>query len=174
MADQMGVTPPQPPPAPPPPQPPPPSPMAPPPLLASTGGFVNNSGQGLSAAVPAELQGWSWAAFLMNWIWCIPHNAWLGLIVTLGGGFVQGILSRVAHVPIPLSLIGAIWCGMKGNEWAWQNRQWESLQQFRDTQSVWLKWGIILLIIGVVGGVILAIVAAIAAAALVHSAGGLH
>jgi hypothetical protein len=148
--------------------PPLPAPMAPPPLPPPAGDFANNSGQGPGTPVPAELQGWSWAAFLMNWIWCIPHNAWLGLVVTLGGGLVGGILGHV-HVPIPLALVGAIWCGVKGNEWAWQNRRWESIQQFRDTQSVWLKWGIALLIVGVVFAIVFAIIAVVVAGAAVHA-----
>jgi hypothetical protein len=48
----------------------------------------------------------------------------------------------------------------RANEWAWQNRRWESIQQFRDTQRVWVIWGIFLVAMSVVLGIILAAVAA--------------
>jgi hypothetical protein len=92
---------------------------------------VNNSGQGVGTPVPAELQTWSWSAFLLSWIWCIAHNAWLGFGVSLGLDILSGPLG---HGRVPLWLIGHLFCGFKGNEWAWQNRRWESIEQFRATQ----------------------------------------
>ena len=103
MAEQRGVTPPAP------------------------RGFVNDSGQ-RGAQLPPELQGWSWAGFLMGWIWAIRHRAWMGLAVCLG-----------------LPGIGSIIQGVKGNEWAWQGRRWDGIQQFRDTQRVWVRVGMYLL-----------------------------
>jgi hypothetical protein len=45
--------------------------------------------------------------------------------------------------------------GMRGNEWAWQNKRWESVEQFQLEQKIWSKWGIriakILLILGILG-----------------------
>ena len=40
---------------------------------------INNSGQP-GAQLPAELQGLNFGAFLLNWIWAIGHNYWLGLL----------------------------------------------------------------------------------------------
>lgn len=88
--------------------------------------------------LPEELKGWNWGAFLLNWIWAIGHNVWIGLIALLG----------------PASLIMAIILGLKGNEWAWQNRQFNSVEEFKTIQKAWTKWGIIVLIIGVVLGII--------------------
>jgi hypothetical protein len=131
-------------------------------------GFVNNSGQGVGTPVPAEIQGWSWSAFLMGWIWCIAHNSWLGFGVSLGAWVLQGL---IVHGRIPLGLAAAIFCGAKGNEWAWQNRRWESLQQFRDTQRVWVVWGIVLWALGVVGTIIAIIAALAIGAAALHAMG---
>ena len=39
--------------------------------------------------------------------------------------------------------------GIKGNEWAWQNRPFRSVQEFRDTQRVWGMWGWIVGLAGV-------------------------
>ena len=102
----------------------------------------NTSGQGLLAVVPPELMGWNWGAFLLTWIWGVGNNVWLALI---------------ALVPVPLvGLAMSIILGLKGNEWAWQNKRWDSIEQFRRTQRKWMYWGIaaavapFVLILGVV------------------------
>ena len=92
---------------------------------------ANNSGMGATSTLPAELQGFNFGAFWFNWIWAIAHNSWIGLI---------------ALVPY-VGFIMAIVLGFKGNEWAWQNRKWDSVEHFRATQRVWTKWAIILAII---------------------------
>lgn len=104
--------------------------------LTNTG--ANDSGTGATAVLPEELKGFSWAAFLMSWIWSIAHNTWIGLLV---------------FIPY-LGWIMAFVLGFKGNEWAWQNRKWDSIEQFRETQKVWTKWGIGLLLFGAVMGVL--------------------
>ena len=92
----------------------------------------NTSGQGPTAVVPPEIQGWNWGAFLLNWIWAAVHKAWLGFALA----FFLGI-------------IGAIVCGLKGNEWAWQNNRYDSVEQFRESQGKWTKWGVIILVVSV-------------------------
>ena len=95
--------------------------------------FENNSGKGPSFPVPEEIKGWSWGAFLLNWIWSIGNNTYIGLL---------------ALVPY-LGFIMVIILGIKGNEWAWQNRRWESIEHFKNTQRVWTNVGVVLLIIEV-------------------------
>jgi len=94
----------------------------------------NTSGQGPTAVVPPEIKRWSWAGFLMNWIWAIGMQTWIGLL---------------ALVPYA-GLIMAIILGVKGNEWAWQNRKWESVEQFNAVQRIWTIWGVALLLVGCV------------------------
>lgn len=112
--------------------------------------MADNSGQGAGTPVPPELRGWSWAGFLMNGFWAIPHRVWTGIVLCLllpcvgkGVEVFTGleVYHTAGHV---LQLIGAIVLGIKGNAWAWQNRRWESVQQFRDTQRVWVIWGLVL------------------------------
>jgi hypothetical protein len=102
----------------------------------------NTSGQGPSAIVPPELQGWNWGACLLTWVWGIGNKVWLALI---------------ALIPIPLvGLVMAIILGIKGNEWAWQSKKWDSIEQFQRKQRIWLYWGIasliapVVLIIGII------------------------
>ena len=101
----------------------------------------NTSGQGPWASVPPEIRHWSWAGFLMNWWWAVWMNTWIGLLALVPGlGFVMAIV-----------------LGAKGNEWAWQNRKWESVEQFNEVQRIWTRWGVGLLIAGVVIGMIVGI-----------------
>jgi hypothetical protein len=102
----------------------------------------NTSGQGLSAAVPQELQGWNWGAFLLTWVWGIGNRVWLALL---------------ALIPLPLvGLAIAILLAVKGNEWAWNFKRWDSIEHFRKTQRIWMYWGIasliapLILIIGII------------------------
>ena len=39
---------------------------------------------------------------------------------------------------------------VKGNEWAWQYRHWESIEQFNEIQGRWAFWGFVFAMITVV------------------------
>lgn len=84
---------------------------------------INNSGQGTKTIVPNEIKGWNWGAFLFSWIWAIVNKTYRGLFCL---------------IPI----FGIYYCfvlGRKGNEWSWQNNQWNSIQEFKKVQSTWSK-----------------------------------
>lgn len=99
----------------------------------------------LNGPMPEELKGWSWAAFLMNWIWAIKHNVWIGLLALVPyAGFVMAII-----------------LGIKGNEWAWEKRRFQDVNQFKAVQKAWTKWGIILLIIGLALSIVISIIASV-------------
>jgi len=88
-----------------------------------------------SVGVPEEIKGLNWGAFLLNWIWAIGNQVWIGLLCL---------------VPC-VNIFVAIYLLIKGNELAWQGpRQWQSVQQFREVQAAWTKWGVILVIASVV------------------------
>jgi len=111
-------------------------------------GIDNTSGQGPSAVVPSEIQGWCWGGFLLGWIWCIVHKAWVGLVLCLLVG-----------------IVGSVVCGVKGNEWAWQNNRYESIAQFKEIQGKWTKWGVIILCVSVGLGILVTIVSVVIAVA---------
>ena len=103
---------------------------------ATTAAIENTSGQGKDAVFPEELKGFNTGAFLMNWIWGIGNKVWISLL---------------ALIPY-VNLVIAIVLGVKGNEWAWRNKQWESIDRFKKVQRTW-KWvGIALLIVSLVLG----------------------
>ncbi len=109
----------------------------------------NNSGQGKVDQLPEGIKGWSWGAFLLSWIWAIGNRTWIGLIALLPYvGFIMAIV-----------------LGIKGRQWAWQNKRWDSVEHFQQVQKKWSFWGV-LIVVGIFG---LGIVAAIAIPAFVSN-----
>jgi len=81
-----------------------------------------------SILVPEEIKGWNWGAFLLAPLWSLTNHVWLGLL---------------AWVPI-VGFWMAIALGIKGNEWAWKSRKWQSIDQFLAHQKRWASAGIVL------------------------------
>jgi hypothetical protein len=94
----------------------------------------NTSGQGSNAVVPREIQGWNWGAFLLTWIWGLGNNVLLALLTL---------------VPV-VGLVMWFVLGVKGSEWAWQQKRWDSVEHFRRVQRTWAKWGVIVLLVSCV------------------------
>ena len=103
-------------------------------ILLSSSTLINNSGQGglfdLSVPVPEEIQGWNWGAFLLTPFWLVSNRVWIGIF---------------AFVPI-VGVWMAIALGIKGNEWAWKSRKWESIESFQTYQK---RWAIAAIVTGI-------------------------
>ncbi len=108
----------------------------------------NNSGQGKVDNLPEGIQGWSWGAFFLNWIWAIGNRTWIGLF---------------ALIPY-VGFIFAFVLGFKGRQWAWQNKKWSSVEHFNEVQKKWSFWAVLLIF----GTMALGIIAAIALPAYVE------
>lgn len=108
------------------------------PNVVAEGGNVGS----VAAEIPEGVKGWSWGAFLLNWIWAIGNRTWIGL------------LALIPYVNIIIAVI----LGIKGREWAWKNKQWKSVEHFNAVQRKWSIWG------GIVAGavVLLGMIAAVA------------
>ena len=95
----------------------------------------NTSGQGEKAVVPASVSSqFNWGVFLLGWIWGLGNKVYLPLICIL-----------IAFIPIagPIVCFGlGIWFGIKGNEWAWRNKHFESEAAFHENQKLWVKIGL--------------------------------
>ncbi|MBQ7256418.1 MAG: ribonuclease G [Abditibacteriota bacterium] len=91
------------------------------------GDYENDSGEGEDAELPPQLRGLNWGAFFLGWIWGIAHN----LLITL--------LTLIPYVGFIMNFVLLF----KGNEWAWQNRRFKSVDHFKKVQRIWLIWGII-------------------------------
>ncbi|MDP9107757.1 MAG: cytochrome c oxidase assembly factor 1 family protein [Pseudomonadota bacterium] len=109
----------------------------------------NMSGHGKASTIPPEIDRWNWGAFLLNWIWGIGNNTYIALLM---------------FVPF-VNIVIAVLLGAKGNVWAWQNRRWDSVEQFKAVQRTWTKWAIGLFAVGLVA-------TAVMVYALAHLVGG--
>lgn len=87
----------------------------------------NTSGQGKSAVVPPEIDRWNWGAFLLNWIWGVGNNTFIALLM-----FVPFV-----NIVMPFVL------GAKGSTWAWRNKRWLSIDEFKRIQRKWAQWSFI-------------------------------
>lgn len=73
---------------------------------------------------------WNWGAFGLYPIWGFFNGCWWAILVSLFFGYL---------FPIPNIIFGVF-----GTRWAWENRKWNSPQEFMKTQSDWAVWGIII------------------------------
>jgi len=97
----------------------------------------NTSGQGRSAIIPQEIRGWNWGAFVFGWLWGISNRVWISL------------LSAIPYVGVIMLIV----LGVKGNEWAWRKKRWDSIKHFKSTQRKWGIAGAVVLAIGIVLGI---------------------
>lgn len=113
---------------------------------------ANTSGQGKKAVVPKEIKGWNWGAFLLTWIWGLSHRVLISLLIP-----ISIMISTIAislwglyHITrVPFLLILSLVCfiiismfvlGIKGNEWAWRAKHYDSIKGFKNREN---KWSII-------------------------------
>lgn len=69
----------------------------------------------------------NWGAFILPLFWAMAHRVWIGAF---------------AIVPIAAPAISLIML-IKGNEWAWQSRQFRDVAEFRSVQRAWFVGGLI-------------------------------
>ena len=104
-----------------------------------SGGFDSRSGNGPASVVPDEIKGWSWGAAFLTWIWGLCNHVYISLL---------------AFVPF-VNLVFWIVLGIKGNEWAWRSKKWQSVEAFKSTQRKWNIAGIIVLVLSIIMMVLL-------------------
>ncbi|MDD2721859.1 MAG: zinc ribbon domain-containing protein [Gallionella sp.] len=89
-----------------------------------------------TSVLPEGIKGWSWGAFWFSWIWAIFNKTWIGLL---------------ALIPL-VNLVMMVVLGLKGREWAWQNKTWTSVEHFKRVQKKWDVAGWIIIIAGLTLG----------------------
>ncbi len=67
------------------------------------------------------LNQWNWGAFWFTWIWGIANKSYLTLLTL---------------IPC-FNFVWMFVCGFKGNEWAWKNKSWTSIEEFTQVQKKW-------------------------------------
>ncbi len=71
----------------------------------------------------SEIIKFNWGAFWGTWIWGIINKTPIALLMI-------PLMFTTAGLPF------AIICGLKGNEWAYQNRKYESVEKFHSSQKL--------------------------------------
>jgi hypothetical protein len=89
------------------------------------------------AELPREFDRWNWGAFLLNWIWGIGNSTFIALLALIPG----------------VNFIMMIVLGLRGSRWAWRNRTWRDIEEFRRSQRRWAITGVIVWIV-VIGGAV--------------------
>ena len=152
----------------------------------------NNSGMGKDTNLPQEVKHFNWGGFFLTWIWGAFNASYLTFI-SLAFGIITWIIGVILwfvslmgmasndfngfiiyFVYSTLVFIGGIalrvWFGVRGNQWAWQNKKWNSTEHFNRVQKQWVLGTIIaavimsFLIFGYIG-----VVAAMTIPSLVNS-----
>jgi hypothetical protein len=85
----------------------------------------NTSGQGEEAPVPRELVKWNWGAVFLSVIWGMGNRTYIAFL---------------ALIPI-INIFVLIALGYNGNKWAWRNKRWESIEEFKKVQKRWAYAG---------------------------------
>lgn len=88
---------------------------------------------------PQNIKQWNWGAFWLSWIWGIGNKSF-----------------NTFFALIPY--FGFIWmfvCGAKGNEWAWENKKWASVENYNNTQRKWAIIGNSLAVLSIILALIL-------------------
>ncbi len=94
----------------------------------------NSSGHGISATLPGEIDRWNWGAFFLHWLWGIGNNTFIAFLM---------------FIPF-LNVIMMFVLGAKGSSWAWRNKKWESVEQFKAVQRKWAISGLIVHIVFII------------------------
>ena len=95
---------------------------------------ANTSGKGTGYPVPDVIaKKFNWGAFLWTWIWGLGNRTYITLLM-----IPAMFLSFIPVVGWLISLGLCIWFGIKGNEWAWQNKYFESVEAFHESQKKWV------------------------------------
>lgn len=100
-----------------------------------------------------ELSKWSWGAFVLSWIWGFFNGCWWMFLVKMGVFLLSVLLYWVPFLAFFFTIVDigiSVLFGIKGTEWAWHNRKWNSITDFNQTQNVWNKVGLSIFLLGII------------------------
>lgn len=97
---------------------------------------------GLEQEEPIIIGNWSWGAFGFAGLWGIFNGVYWPIIVAIALNVIsfclpESIQSSADIVTVIAELLISLYLGAKGNELAWNNKEWESCEQFERVQHKW-------------------------------------
>ena len=96
---------------------------------------MEDSKQVYEVACPREVKKWNWGAFMFNIMWGIGNRSYLPLLCL---------------IPV-FNIVWVFVCGAKGNEWAWKNGEYSSVDEFKKVQDTWNRAGLASFVLMIVG-----------------------
>ena len=112
-----------------------------------------NMGHQAATTEPLDLSKWSWGAFVLSWIWGFFNGCWWMFLVKIGFFLLNALLWWVPFVVIIVTIADlcvSVLFGLKGTEWAWNNRSWNSAASFKQVQDTWNKVGLALFLLSII------------------------
>lgn len=106
----------------------------------------------------------NWGAFFLTWIWGLGNQTYITLTY-----LISTVIFAIPLVNFIVPLGLAIWFGIKGNEWAWQNANWQSEAHFHDVQKKWATAGVVVCVTLIVLSILISV---LGLAALMTSGSG--
>lgn len=95
-------------------------------------------------AFPQKINCFNWGACILSPIWGLFNNSPIACLSL--------VLGFIPYLGIVLGIIFSLYCGAKGNEWAWANKEWSSMQEFHRVQKQWAIWAISIELTFLIGG----------------------
>ena len=108
--------------------------------------------------IQKEIMRWNWGAFLLGWIWALGNRLWIWLPIGLAANAIALVPSpdnKAILISLICQAVISVVLGVKGSEWAWKKKKWDSIERFKKTQDRWRKWGIVATAVGFIIGVII-------------------
>lgn len=128
-------------------------PYTPPTPIGTIVDVSKSMSQQASNAEPLNLSKWSWGAFVLSWIWGFFNGCWWMFFIKMILLVLTIVLCLVPFAIFIISIVEFginILFGVKGTEWAWSNRSWTSIADFKRTQDIWNKVGLSLFLAGII------------------------
>ena len=120
--------------------------------------MLNTSLQDTPAVIQKEIMRWNWGAFFLGWIWAIGNKLWIWLPIGMAANAISLIPSpnnKTLWISMICQGVISVVLGVKGSEWAWKSKEWDSIEHFKRAQEKWRKWGIAFTVVGFIFGVII-------------------
>lgn len=113
----------------------------------------NNSEKKGSEEMTDYINGWSWGAFSMSWLYLISmkYSFWWVFILFSG---VESVLFKVggwSWLGYTLTIIIGMYAAIAGRQYAYESRDWKNDDEFKAVQRAWDGWGIFLFFLAIAG-----------------------